>query len=223
MSASARALVTTHAVWARPVLVPELELYAITPDCPLWRATEVDLQHLGLDPPFWAFAWAGGQALARFLLDQPEWVAGKTVLDFGAGGGIVALAAAKAGAARVLATDLDPVAVAAIELNAARHGLAVETTTVDLLPLGPAPNWQVVLAGDVTYEPEGAGQVRAWLEAQAEVSPVVLVAEPSRGFLDTQGLELMTRMEAPADVDVEGRYRVATSIYRVRPRAWLKG
>lgn len=213
----ARDLVTTHAVLARPVLVPELELYLVTPACPLWRAQEADLAALGLEAPYWAFAWAGGQALARYILDHPALVAGRSVLDFGAGGGIVALAAARAGAARVVATDLDPVAVAAIELNAEHLGLRVEATTEDLL-LSPArPEWSLIVAGDVTYDPEGAQVVLQWLKAQARVGSEVWLAEPGRGFLDTRGLEPLHRAQAPADVDVEGRYWVPTTIYRVPP------
>jgi predicted nicotinamide N-methyase len=212
-----RDLVTTHAVLARPVLVPELELYLVTPSCPLWRAKEADLVALGLDAPYWAFAWAGGQALARFILDHPERVVGRTVLDFGAGGGIVGLAAARAGAARVVATDLDPVAVAAIELNAQHLGLPIEATTEDLLLAPPSPAWSLIVAGDVTYEPEGAQVVLRWLQAQAQLGSEVWLAEPGRGFLDTRGLHPLHHTQAPADVDVEGRYWVPTTIYRVPP------
>src|SRR5476649_2120187 len=116
-----------------PPLVPELRLHLATEVVPLWRRTEEELTAMGVPPPYWAFAWAGGQALARYVLDNPSLVAGKRVLDFGAGSGIVALAAAKAGAAHVLAADIDKFSIAAVTANAAANGLAVATTSDDLI------------------------------------------------------------------------------------------
>src|SRR5438270_5305605 len=118
-------------ITAQP-LVPGIRLHLATEVTPIWQATEESLERNGLPPPFWAFAWAGGQALARYLLDHPETVAGREVLDFGAGSGLVAIAAAKAGAAVVTAAEIDHFAAAAIAANAALNGVAIEVVTADL-------------------------------------------------------------------------------------------
>src|ERR1700756_1039142 len=136
---------------AAPPLVPEIRLHLATEITPIWQATEESLARGAVPPPFWAFAWAGGQALARYLLDHPGEVAGRFVLDFAAGSGLVAVAAAKAGAAGVLASDIDPFAAAAIAANAALNGVDIAVTTADLI--GTADRrWQIVTAGDVCYE-----------------------------------------------------------------------
>ena len=133
-SSSARqALIREQTVVDRPYLVPEVALHLVTDRCPLWRATDADLEALALPAPYWAFAWAGGQALARYVLDEPEVVKGKAVLCFGAGGGVEAVAAALAGAARVVASDIDPFAVDALRMNARLNGVTLEVTDADLL------------------------------------------------------------------------------------------
>src|SRR4029077_11474623 len=134
-----------------PPLVPEIRLYLATEVTPIWLATEETLARSGLPPPFWAFAWAGGQALARYLLDHRAVVAGRSMLDFGAGSGLVAIAAAKAGAAAVLAADIDHFAAAAIAANAALNGVAISVAAEDLLDM-VGLRWDVVAAGDVCYE-----------------------------------------------------------------------
>src|SRR5947207_11775511 len=131
-----------------PPLVPEIRLHLATEVTPIWQATEESLARFGTPPPFWAFAWAGGQALARYLLDHPETVAGREVLDIGSGSGIVAIAAALAGAKRVVAADIDRFAAAAITLNAPLNGVTITVETRDLLDRGPA-GWGVALGGDV--------------------------------------------------------------------------
>ena len=131
-----------------PPLVPEIRLHLATEITPIWQATEEILARSALPPPFWAFAWAGGQALARYLLDHPEVVAGRSVLDFGAGSGLVAIAAARAGAASVLAAEIDHFAAAAIAANAALNGVAIAVTTANALDTAD-PGWEVVTAGDV--------------------------------------------------------------------------
>jgi predicted nicotinamide N-methyase len=135
----------------RPPLVPEIALHLASKMTPIWLATEEELSRGAVPPPFWAFAWAGGQALARYLLDNPETVAGREVLDIGSGSGIVAIAAAMAGASRVVAAEIDHFAAAAISLNAALNGVTVAIDTRDLLDRGPA-GWGVALAGDICYE-----------------------------------------------------------------------
>src|SRR5258707_541008 len=144
-----------------PPLVPEIRLHLATEVTPIWEATEESLAQGAVPPPYWAFAWAGGQALARFLLDHPERVAGRAVLDFGAGSGLVAIAAAKAGALSVTAAEIDHFAAAAIAANAELNGVAVAVTTVDVLDIADVP-WDVVTAGDVCYERPMAGQVAVW-------------------------------------------------------------
>lgn len=202
-------------VIAAPILCPELRLHLVTDACKLWTATDAELEALDLPAPYWAFAWAGGQALARYVLDHPEVVRGKDVLDFGSGGAIEGLAAMIGGARSVLAADIDPYAQTAAELNAALNHVSLHTTTEDLIGV-PDPAWQVVLAGDVTYDDEIAAQVRAWLQGLARAGATVLLADPGRGFLDTTGFEAVGTYEAPADVDADGTHRVRTTVYAVR-------
>src|SRR5438105_8345919 len=143
-----------------PPLVPEIRLPLATEVAPIWLATEESLAQGAVPPPYWAFAWAGGQALARYLLDHPETVAGRSVLDFGAGSGLVAIAAVKAGAASVAAAEIDHFAAAAIAANAELNEVAVAVTTADVLDIADAP-WEVVTAGDVCYERPMADRVAA--------------------------------------------------------------
>ncbi|MFN7135589.1 MAG: class I SAM-dependent methyltransferase, partial [Myxococcales bacterium] len=208
-----RALIEAHTEIARPPLCPELRLHLVTERCALWRAGEDELAALGLPPPYWAFCWAGGQALARYLLDHPDAVHGRNVLDFGAGGGVEALAAARAGASAVLASDIDPFAVQALEMNAALNDVRLTATSRDLLGLDEG--WDVVLAGDVCYDRALAGQVQAWLERLAARGADVLVGDPRRGYLDESRLSRIAELDAPSDVDVEGRYLRRTGIFRV--------
>jgi len=199
-----------HTQIAAPHLVPEIRLHLITPACPLWSATEREAEAAGIAEPFWAFAWPGGQALARLLLDRPELVRGRVVLDFGGGSGVEAVAAALAGAARVWASDIDPFAVVAMELNAALNGVSLETTTEDLI--GRAVDAEVILAGDMTYATELSRRVIAWLEDRARAGATVLVADPGRGFAQFAGWAEVARYEAPSDVDLDGRHCVTTPI-----------
>ncbi len=158
-------------------LVPELRLYLATEVVPLWRKTEDELQEMGVPPPYWAFAWAGGQALARYVLDNPKLVAGKKILDFGAGSGIVALAAARAGAASVLAADIDKFSVAAMLANAEANTLSISTTSDDVI--GSTESFDVILVGDMCYERPLAERLMAWLKtSKAEI----LLAIPAAIF-----------------------------------------
>jgi len=171
----------------RPPLVPELELFLASEVVPLWKATEADLSDLGVPPPYWAFAWAGGQALARYLLDSPDVVAGKRVLDFASGSGLVAIAAAKAGAATVTASDIDPFAIAAIRQNADHNAAAVDACPDDLL--GTRGPWDVVLAGDICYEQPLADRVMRWLRDLAATGIPVFLGDPGRAYLPKERLE----------------------------------
>lgn len=184
-----------------PPLIPEIELYLATEIVPIWQATEEELAAMGLPPPYWAFAWAGGQALARYVLDNPEIVAGKTVLDFASGSGLVAVAAMKAGAARAIAADVDPYAEAAATLNAALNGVAVEAISDDLI--GAAGPWDVVLAGDICYEQPLAERVTAWLRGLSDAGVTVLMGDPGRTYLPKAGLEWVVRYAVKTTRELE--------------------
>ena len=162
-----RDFITTNAALIAPPLVPEIKLYLATEVVPLWHATEEELAKNGIPPPYWAFAWAGGQALARYVLDHPDIVRGRRVLDIGSGSGLVGIAAAKAGAAHVLAADIDAFSCAAIGLNAAANGANLEVTQEDVI--GTRSDWDVILVGDLFYERPLAERLLAWLkEMQTE-------------------------------------------------------
>lgn len=194
--------VLAHTVIAVPPLCPELRLRLMTEACPLWRASEEELSRLGLAWPWWAFAWAGGQVLARYLLDHPEVVRGREVLDFGSGGGVEAVAAAVAGARTVIAADVDPLAAAAVQLNATLNGVTITPRTGDLI--GRDERWDVVLAGDVLYGSELAGRIVPWLEGLARRGATVLVGDPHRGFWKPGTARLLAEYDAPADTEPHG-------------------
>jgi predicted nicotinamide N-methyase len=201
------------AVGAAP-LVPEIALHLASEVVPLWQATEADLARTGLPPPFWAFAWAGGQALARYLLDHPEAVAGKRVLDFAAGSGLAGIAAARAGAARVEAAEVDRFAAAAIRLNAGLNGVAIEMLEADLV--GAAnPGWDLVLAGDVCYERPMAEAVEAWLKGLAAQGTAVLLGDPGRSYLPTAGLERVVAYAVKTSRELEDTDVRNTVVWRI--------
>jgi predicted nicotinamide N-methyase len=187
-----------------PPLIPEIRLHLADEITPIWSMTEAALERTGLPPPFWAFAWAGGQALARWLLDHPEAVAGRTVLDFAAGGGLVAIAAMRAGAASALACDIDPFCEAAVALNAETNGVGVAFTSGDLLSR-PPPAVDLVLAGDIAYEKPVAAWVRAWLGEAAARGAAVLVGDPRRTYFDPAGLRLLGEYDVPTTRELEDR------------------
>ncbi len=195
-----------------PLLCPEIKLHLITPSCSLWSANEKDLVELAIPDPFWGFCWAGGQALARFILDHPELAAGKRVFVFGAGCGIEAIAAAKSGAGYVLATDIDPLAVEATQLNASLNDIAVETTTRDLMGF-TAQGFDLVLAGDMFYDAGFAERVLNWLRTLAQNGMKILVADPGRGHIDETLATRLAVYQAPADVDVHGQHLQATTVF----------
>ena len=187
-----------------PPLIPEIRLHLATEITPIWQATEETLARSALPPPFWAFAWAGGQALARYLLDHPEAVAGRSVLDFGAGSGLVAIAAAKAGAASVLAAEIDHFAAAAIAANAALNEVAIAVTTADVLGTCD-PRWEVVTAGDVCYERPMAERVTAWLRVLAARGSLILLGDPGRAYLPRYGMQERARYLVPTSRELEDR------------------
>ena len=198
-----------------PPLVPEITLHLATESLPIWQRTEEELGEIGLPPPFWAFAWAGGQALARYILDHPETVRGKRVLDFASGSGLVGIAAAKAGAAYVACADIDPFAHAAIALNAALN----EADTVTVLTtdvVGTVGGWDVVLAGDIAYERDLAERVFAWLEALHAGGAQVWIGDPGRSYLPRERLEKVADYAVPVSRELEDAEIKATSVWRPR-------
>jgi predicted nicotinamide N-methyase len=196
-----------------PPLVPELRLHLATEVVPLWRKTEEELAAEGIPPPYWAFAWAGGQALARYVLDHPAEVAGRSVLDFGSGSGLVAIAAAKAGAREVAAADIDAFAIAAIELNAEANGVALRTTSEDLI--GGAGAWNTILLGDMCYERPLAERLLAWLRAKAETGMIVLLGDPGRSYFPKSGVEKLDTYRVQTTRELEDREIRETSVYRL--------
>lgn len=200
---------------SRPPLCPELRLWLATELTPLWTATAEVLANV--DPlPFWAFAWPGGQALARYLFDHRSLVTGRTVLDFGAGGAIAAIAAVMAGARRAFASDTDPFCVVAGDLNAELNGVRVETTSDDLLG-GDARGAEVVLAGDIFYERPTAERGMAWLRSLAARGVLVLVGDPGRIYSPTQGLERLATYDVPTSRELEDGDSRVTTVSRVLP------
>ena len=202
----------------RPAMVPEFKLWLATEYVPIWQATETWLEEQNVDPPYWAFCWPGGQAIARFLLDNPERVRGKKVIDFAAGSGVSSMAAARAGATRVIANDIDLLSLIAAKLNAEENGLAVATSADDWLAGAEAmPQADVVIAGDVCYEKEMSVRALAWLRGHANVGRLVLLGDPGRNYFSAQGLEELARYEIPTSLQLENRGMRETVVWRVLP------
>ncbi len=198
-----------------PRLVPELRLHLASELLPIWQASEAWMQREGLPPPFWAFAWAGGQALARYLLDNPDLVRGQAVLDFAAGSGLQGFAAKLAGAARVEAVEIDPFACAAIAMNAALNDLEIEVREEDLISRDEG--WPVVLAGDVCYERPMAEAVMNWLRALSARGALVLMGDPSRTYLPREGLEKLAHYAVPTTREIEDSDLRNAGVWRVLP------
>lgn len=192
---------------------PEIALHVAEEATELWQKTEDELAVIGLPPPFWAFAWAGGQALARYLLDHREVVAGRHVLDFASGSGLVAIAAARSGAARVEGCDIDAFAVAAIGVNAAANGVAVTARADDLI--GRDEGWDVICAGDVCYERDMAERVIAWLSALSARGATVLIGDPGRSYLPKSRLEAVATYQVPVTRALEDAEIKRSSVWRL--------
>lgn len=191
---------------------PEIRLHLADEATALWQKTEDELGEMGLPPPFWAFAWAGGQALARHILDHPALVAGRHVLDFAAGSGLVGIAAMQAGAARAEACDIDVFAVEAIPLNAAANGVGVAPRLGDLV--GRDEGWDAVFAGDVCYERDMARAVTDWLEGLARRGATVLVGDPGRSYLPRERLMPLATYAVPVTRALEDSEIKKTTVWR---------
>jgi predicted nicotinamide N-methyase len=192
--------------------VPEFRLHLADELVPLWQATEWEAAE-PQPPPFWAFAWPGSQALARYIVDNPEIVHDKRVLDFGAGGGLGAIAAASRGAAQAVACDIDPVATEVQRLNAELNGVTIDAITGDFVDTDPRAH--VVLAGDVCYEREAAERVTRWLRELVTSGTTVLLADPGRHYVPRDGLELIAKYDIPTLHELESASRKQTWIWRL--------
>ena len=209
---AARELVLSRTRPARPPAVPELELLLADDMDQAWQSLQTELDDATLPPPFWAFAWLGGQALARHVLDVPDEVAGRRVLDLATGSGLCALAAARAGASQVTAVDVDPVAVEAARLNAERNGLEVAVGVADVLG-APPPDVDVVLAGDVFYDAAMAERVLPWLLDAVRAGARVLLGDPGRHYLPRALLVELGAYDVPTTRELEGVLVRTTRVY----------
>jgi predicted nicotinamide N-methyase len=212
--ADARAFILANTALLQPPHVPELRLHLATEAHDLWLKTEEELEQIGLPPPFWAFAWAGGQGLARYVLDHPRVVGGKTVLDFASGSGLVGIAASKAGAGAVVAADIDPFCAAAIELNARANDVALAIAISDLIDKDDG--WDVVLAGDVFYDKAFADRLIPWFHRLSARGATVLVGDPGRSYLPKDRLTACAVYEVPVTRALEDAEVKRTTVWALR-------
>ncbi len=196
-----------------PPLVPEILLHLAAESLPIWRKTEDELGEMNVPPPYWAFAWAGGQAVSRYILDNPALVAGRTVLDLGSGAGLAAIAAAMAGAADVLAADIDAVSLAAATINAAANNVTIRTTTDDLLA-APPPAFDVIIVGDLFYERALADLVLAFIAAARARRPLVLIGDPQRSYFPRGRFEKLAEYRVPVTRELEDSEIKVTAVWK---------
>ena len=208
------AFILAHTRLIAPPLAPELHLQLADEATDLWQKTEDELGEIGLPPPFWAFAWAGGQGLARYILDHPDLVLGKRVLDFASGSGLVAIAAVKAGASEVEASEIDEFALAAIALNATQNNVALHVRAGDLI--GVDDGWDVVLAGDVSYQQDMAEAATGWLAELSRRGAIVLIGDPWRSYLARDLLEPIAEYSVPVTRALEDAEIKRTGVFRFR-------
>lgn len=206
------AFIRAHTALHEPPLVPELQLHLATEGDALWRMGEDELAATDLPAPFWAFAWAGGQALARYIIDTPDIVAEKRVLDFGSGSGLVGLASMRAGAKSALAADIDVFACAAASLNAHANNVPLSTTSDDLV--GQDGPWDAILVGDMCYEQPLAGAVEAWLLDQASKGIKVLIGDPGRTYLPKDRLRKIISYAVKTSRELEDTDVRNTSVWQ---------
>lgn len=195
-----------------PPLVPEIMLHLAEESVPLWQKTEEELEEMNLPPPYWAFAWAGGQALARYLLDNPQLCYGKRVLDLGTGSGLTAIAAAMSGAHTVVAADIDKLALCAAALNAVQNRIQLEVVGDDLLS-NPPPPADVLLVGDLFYERALADRVIAFMELAKAQGARVLIGDPQRSYFPQSRLSALAEYRVPVTRDLEDAEIKRTSVW----------
>ena len=197
-----------------PPLVPEIRLHLAEESVPIWQKTEEALGEMNVPPPYWAFAWAGGQALARYVLDNPGLFDGRSVLDLGSGSGLTAIAARMAGAKSVLANDIDALSLEAVRLNAAFNGIVVETSQADLLAAPPAP-FDVILAGDLFYERQLADTVTVFIERAASNGALVLIGDPQRNYFPRDRFTQIAEYRVPVTRELEDSEIKRTAVWQV--------
>lgn len=207
------AFVRDNARLIAPPLVPEIKLYLAEESVPIWQKSEEELGELNVPPPFWAFAWAGGQALARYLFDTPQICFGERVVDLGSGSGMTAIAAAKCGAASVLAADIDQFALASCRLNADANGVFIDTTSADLLAAPPAPAG-VLLIGDLFYERALADRVVAYIDAAKSQGAAVYIGDPQRSYFPRDKFTLLASYHVPVTRELEDSEIKKTAVWR---------
>jgi predicted nicotinamide N-methyase len=210
--------ITANTKLLAPPNVPEIRLHLAEESLPIWQKTEEELGQMNVPPPFWAFAWAGGQALARYLLDHPHEVANKTVLDLGTGSGLTAIAAKKAGARSVLAADIDVMALASVHLNAIANDVAVSTTDRNLLD-DPPGEFEVLLVGDLFYERELADRVLAYLVEAGRKGTRILVGDPQRSYFPAERFDRVAEYEVAVTRELEDALVKRTSVWALVPIA----
>lgn len=208
------AFILTNTKLLAPPLVPEMRLHLAEESLPIWQKTEEELGEMNVPPPYWAFAWAGGQALSRYVLDNPSLVAGQRVLDLGAGSGVQAVAAMLAGAASVLAADIDTLALAACRLNAEINGVAVETTAENLLAAPPSPAFDVIFVGDLFYERTLADLVSAFIDRAAQQGARILIGDPQRNYFPKGRFTQMAEYRVPVTRELEDAEIKLTRVWR---------
>jgi predicted nicotinamide N-methyase len=195
-----------------PPHVPEIRLHLADEAHDLWLKTEEELEEIGLPPPFWAFAWAGGQGLARYVLDHPESISGKRVIDFASGSGLVAIAAYKAGAKSVLAVDIDPWTSAAIELNSQLNDSKITFSSEDII--GTAIDADMLLAGDVFYDKSFADRLIPWFETLTKSNVTIIVGDPGRSYCPRERMQPLATYEVPVTRALEDAEVKKTTVWR---------
>lgn len=200
--AATRRFIASNTRLMSPPLVPEIKLHLAEESLPIWQKTEEELGEMNIPPPYWAFAWAGGQALARYLLDNPQICRQRAVVDLGAGSGLTAIAAAICQARSVLAADIDAVALAACDLNATANEVHLEITRDDLLAAPPAPV-DVVLVGDLFYERALADRVMVYIEAARAAGARVLIGDPQRSYFPRNRFTQLAVYAVPVTRELE--------------------
>lgn len=210
------AFIAANTTLIAPPHVPEIKLYLAEESVPIWQKTEEELGEMNVPPPFWAFAWAGGQALARYLLDNPHEVAGKMVLDLGTGSGLTAIAAMKAGAASVLAADIDPIALASAHLNANANGVVLATTQRDVLSDAPG-NFETILVGDLFYERDLAERVLTYISLAKSRGARVLVGDPQRSYFPSELFVCVASYEVPVTRELEDALIKKSAVWALKP------
>lgn len=206
--------IRAHTALAQPPLVPEISLYLASAITPLWRATEESFARQNIPPPFWSFAWPGGQAMARYILDNPDHVKNKRVFDFASGSGLIALAAKKAGASDVIANDVDPLAIVAMALNADANHLSITSLHQNMVHKA-LPDVDVIIAGDFCYEWPMAGYAIEWLRALVLEGKTVLFADPGRPHAPKDDIEELAIYDVPTTREVEDREVKETRVFRM--------